>query len=276
MDQVSEERHSPSRRVIRIPRIPQSGEPKAGPFQIPKFVWICEDPDVPKCCSAKNLNHSKEFIAKLSNGNDSNRSPLAQWGRDSAIEICQSLSKSYNDSQISSSLQTEDRNPLPTAPERKLFKSVFQRGSSTHNKTKPPPHIMACALNGYFPNSSRNMTRRSVGSPTKTNYNEHGPKTSKIITEENAHNGNKKGTNCSVMYGVPDCNNLDSSLVPGEFALNCLTDMCPSEPSSRGDGSLSSEETLQGLKKELERCLTMYRTKRQQVTNLQDELRKTR
>ena len=36
--------------------------------------------------------------------------------------------------------------------------------------------------------------------------------------------------------------------------------------------TLSTEQTSQGLRQELERCLGMYRTKRQQVLDLQSQL----
>ena len=44
-----------------------------------------------------------------------------------------------------------------------------------------------------------------------------------------------------------------------------------SEPST-----LSSEETVHGLKAELERCLANYRNKRQQLSSTQEELRITK
>ncbi len=37
---------------------------------------------------------------------------------------------------------------------------------------------------------------------------------------------------------------------------------------------MSKDETMHGLKSELERCLAMYRNKRHQVTALGDEVRK--
>ena len=39
---------------------------------------------------------------------------------------------------------------------------------------------------------------------------------------------------------------------------------------------MTSEETLHGLKSELDRCLRNYRAKREQVTKLQSELKSTK
>ena len=200
---------------------------------------------------------------------------------DCPVEVSHTFSESYNDSFASLDMSmTHDQSVLG---------SPFQKRTLQSPPTTPLAPSDGAIKNRRFPKSSLKGPHRSLPSTTKAtslqstkipskkqvpkeSVDRPGPSMAATDVNMNVHtNSSESGHNYRT--GEPS----EESEVFLEFALQCLTEMCLVDSSSRADGSsLHTEQTLHGLKKELERCLTMYRAKRQQVAGLQEELRATR